>query len=262
MADLPDIDTSSVSYIAYFNAVTQGGASSISPSDVLSSGSITSSTTYDNGIEGELSPQTSAFRSTIQFRVKSDGWIVAYIDRRLNLDQVTGTQANVIGPWDVLGEGADTSDSPNVYNANNTELAYVIEHLISQLSNSGSVTYTRGDEALFNYEYASADVTRVLRIQGRYSRNPVDVDYTFTKTTGTTLAAMWVGSNIGDPLGTSTNHQSYYEGTQLSSDENGRYGVVDAISAGTAPGAGETVALNYQSGDNGNLAGWVLTLYS
>ena len=253
-----------MSYIAYFNAVTQGGASSISPSDVLSSGSVTSSTTHDNGIEGEISPQTSAFRSTIQFRVKSDGWIVAYIDRRLNLAQVTGTQANVIGPWDVLGYGADTGDaSAEVKNVNNTELAYVIEHLISQLSNSGSVTYTRGDEALFNYEYASADVTRVLRVEESFADNVYDVDYTFTKTTGTTLAAMWVGSNVADQYGTE-DIQVYYEGTQLSSDENGRYGVVDPVSAGTAPGAGETVTLNYQSGgqNDGKFGGWVLTLYS
>lgn len=109
MAELPDIDTSNVSHIAYFNAIDDGGVTTIDPEEVTSAPGIQDYTLYDNGLEGTFNLQEtyddiSLADSTVfpeaTFRVKSDGWMVVYLDQYANFNRlVTGGDSRRWRRW-------------------------------------------------------------------------------------------------------------------------------------------------------------------
>lgn len=147
MSTLPDITTSNVGYIAYWNALNHG-VGSINASDVLSDGNIQSYTLYDNG----FTAQYSGITRTFTVRVKQDGWFVAYIDRTNQYNAQASSQQN--GYWDILNDWTNTGT--NISTFPNNVLERSIHSLQSQLSNSGSITYNSSDVGLYNYQYTSA----------------------------------------------------------------------------------------------------------
>lgn len=154
MSDLPDLDTSSVGYVAFWNFIDQGGAGEIDPTEVTSDGGVQSYTTYDNGVEGVYAAGTR----DCTFRVKQDGWMIAYFDRKAEEQQYgsknenlpTGTYS-IVANWDDGSAGASSGD--------NNALERVINSLYNQLSNKNTATYSAADVGLYNYEVGGTTTT-------------------------------------------------------------------------------------------------------
>jgi len=250
MADLPDLDTTTVSYIAYWNAIDNGSISSIDAEDITTSGRILNYTLYDNGLEGEidLAPTGNVRRyngaPTAQFRVKNDGWFAVYTDRTENFpkdtdhhnqrDSTPRYPASAEGWWRLDVNWASVQRDGNSTNADavNNSLVRTIDHLRRQLSNSGNTTLNAGDAGLYNYQYDVATTTTFLStvsLDG-YGESPG-----FSYTSQTDLRAVAA-------TGAAQHYQSSsvsFEGTLLASvNYSTSAGVQDALAAGSIPNAG------------------------
>jgi hypothetical protein len=151
MADLPDIDTSDVSFIAFFNAIDQGGVTDIDPTEVTNHGNVQSYTLYDNGVEGVYTTVTGR---DCAFRVKEDGWFAAWFNRYENFDNSENEDPdNVRGPWDLVNDWTDFNTADDI---TQNSLERCINALKNELSNSGSVTYSASDAGLYDYRNQSA----------------------------------------------------------------------------------------------------------
>lgn len=156
MSNLPDLDTGSAGFVAYWNAIDQGGVSSIDPEEVLTDGSVVQYTVYDNGVSGTT---TLGNGRVANFRVKNDGWFVVFFPRGENFeiqqtdrDLVTGSY-DIIHNWNVLDSGSTISPDA---------LSRGIQSLQSNLSNSGSITFGYSDVGIYNYEYDNATTITCL----------------------------------------------------------------------------------------------------
>lgn len=177
MSDLPDLDTSQVSYISYWNVIDDGGVSSFDPSDVLTDGNIQEYTLYDNGIH--IDRYSTGWRE-IQARVKSDGWFIAYLDR------TNDPENEEIGPWEIL----DLSSNPD---PSRLATETTIQSLQSNLSNSGNVTFNYSDVSLYNYEYPDASN---LTIFFKANFGPSESNE-FSYTSGTTIKEAYARADDG-----------------------------------------------------------------
>lgn len=148
MATLPDLDTTTTGWIGYWNAIDDGNASSIDPTEVLTAGGVVSYEQYDNGVTGEFS--SSSFRN-LQFRVKTDGWFVIWQDRTQSFgaDQA----APMPGYWNICKRFKDQDQR---YALPDTEYSRIMSSLGSNLSNWGSITFNTTDVGYYNYEHSSA----------------------------------------------------------------------------------------------------------
>ena len=163
MSDLPDIDTDDVSFIAFYNAIEQGGASEIEPEQVLDQ--LESYTTYDNGFEGTYEIGRSTYPQVLTVRMKTDGWVVAYLDREENYNQniqpgVENAELLVRGPWNVidwLNKSASLEENT---------LAKTINSLCDNLDNSDEITFFYEDVGLYNYAYENAEAVTVMGLSG------------------------------------------------------------------------------------------------
>lgn len=151
MPTLPDIDTNGVSYIAYWNAIDQGGASDIAPEETTSQANIVESTLYDNGIEATYQTNTAGGRE-VTIRVKSDGWFVAYMDRTKLYAVDEQDFIDIRGTWDIASDWAGGGAASIV----NNSLERAINALYQELSNSGSINYNVSDVGLYNYNTPDA----------------------------------------------------------------------------------------------------------
>lgn len=197
MANLPDLDTTSIGFIAYWNAIDQGGLSSVDPDEVLSASSIDNYTLYDNGVEGVY---TGATGRNLNFRVKTDGWFVAYFDRTADYTTNTTNLSNHRGPWDVAN---DWTSGTSEIDTNTLERA--INDLSSQLSSSPS--YNKTDVGLYDYE--RPNVTTVTVLSATASDDTGSYSFGFSYTSGTTRAlhalvgrgTVYDGTNNRDSFG-------------------------------------------------------------
>jgi len=170
MSEFPDIDTSQVGFIGYWNAIDQGGLSSVSPSEVTSARGIVSTESYDNGVQGDYEFRNGRVG---RYRVKTDGWFVVWMDR--THDSPDGAGSNLDddhdlvywngildashGDYNSVGNGADPDLQQN-------SLAYSIYELWNELSNSSGVNWSYGDVGLYNYEYSGSQATTFLFYSG------------------------------------------------------------------------------------------------
>jgi len=103
MASNPsDIDTTTVGIIAFWNGIDQGGANSdnFDPEDITGMSQVNSYELYDNAVDVTDYQPSNATHRTFRARVKSDGWIVAW----MNTDNVFATESdksNTYGYWDM-----------------------------------------------------------------------------------------------------------------------------------------------------------------
>lgn len=140
MADLPDLDPNNIGFLGYYNVLDNGDTSDSNwnPEDVLTYSltdpdvSVSTYTIYDNGVEGELnnypnatayidgtSSPSSAETENVNFRAKSDGWVLVYTKPRSDA-MLTGTQYDdgstnpAIGKYNAFGvnSGVDSSSIP------------------------------------------------------------------------------------------------------------------------------------------------------
>lgn len=214
MSDLPDLNTDSIGFIAYFNIVDDGNLSqSFDITEILNSGNVSTSELYDNGVEGTYN---DANGTTINFRGKDDGWVITWRGR----DGVDQPQQNSPprGKWDFVRDWSDPLNNTPSISTNTLERA--INDLVSQLSVSSSISYSSSKVGLYNYEFPDATTATLLEVQ-RYDGNNNDYDVTsgITFTPDTTLYDHWGlvgiendGSGSNSSFGTT---EAKFDGTQL-----------------------------------------------
>jgi len=226
MADLPDLDTTSIGFCAYWNAIDQGGVGTIDPEEVLSDRRINNYTLYDNGWEAES--YTSITGREIKMRAKSDGWFVAYMDRSENYATRVNHPDSVRGPWDISNDWTDRNNSSYVSNA----LSEAIRSAASYLSNWNSITFNHSDVGLYNFEYSTA-----TGITGMSSATNTDYDGSDSNTCGVLYTegttVNWATA-FGQSYGSDANVN--FEGSTIVGDGE-EYGALDLIAAGLIPNA-------------------------
>lgn len=162
MSDLPDLDTTSIGPIAYWNVLDQGGLGDIDPTEVTSASGVTSYTLYDNGVEGEFNlGYNSRINKTAKFRVKNDGWFIVWLPNGANFGTRTTTLSS--GHWNIAYDWVGSATDINGINQNSLERA--LHDLFLELSNSGTANYYSSDVGLFAYDYDTATNATVLYAQ-------------------------------------------------------------------------------------------------
>jgi len=224
MATLPDLDTTQIGVIAFWNAhdhrVDPASGATIDPTDVL--GVLKSYTLYDNGVDGliDYGPRTD-----INVRVKNDGWIIAWIDRTNQFFQNVNDSYPYKGYYDLLYNWKDVS---NEISSNTNTLVEVINYLYNQFSNSADFSFVKSDVGVYSYEFQSSS-TITLASTVKYG----GTDYLkFFATSGTALYYV-VATGAVLTGGTGNNYYvRYRDGTDIASgtsaDPN-RYGVLDLM---------------------------------
>ncbi|WP_159900729.1 hypothetical protein [Salinirussus salinus] len=237
MSDLPDLDTSQVGVIAYWNAIDDGGVGSIDAEEALTDGNITSYTLYDNGFTADYGqtagnnfndPGSNNNFRNLRVRVKNDGWIVAYIDPSVTLGNNGAT-----GWFDFIG-GTQWEVRDAAYNHNftltPTMLEETVERLASNLSNYGSMTFNYSDVGL--YTYVHPDTETLFLGSHRQQNQDGGTHYTggisYTADTNLDFAYCIGGVDSGGDL--------TFEGTLVS--DNGTTGAIDLLSEGLIPNSG------------------------
>jgi len=217
MPTLPDLNTSNIGFIGFWNAIKDGGVSHITPSEATSDSNVQSSTSYDNGWEGTY---RLANGRTANVRVKYDGWIVLHIDRSNTFQ--TGTGSAPRGYWDIIhnwAKGGGPTDT-----IVNNEFERAIHSLQSNFSNSGNISYNSNQVNLYNYEYTNADYATVFSsgdsYYGKYS-HPATFSSGIVYTPGTNLHFMSAQASTGTDGGV------HFGGTGLAGSNN--YGSIDAL---------------------------------
>lgn len=160
MANLSDLDTSNIGWIAYWNA-TEHGVTEINPTEVLANPNVQSYTQYDNGVEGVIRmTRADGGYVDVNFRVKGDGWFITWLPR------YTAPETDII---DVLNNWNNASDPNGYYNliwdwtqetanisTTQTLLERAIQSLASYLSNWSAITYAETDVGHYNYDFGNA----------------------------------------------------------------------------------------------------------
>lgn len=231
MATLPDLDTTTIGYIAYWNCIDQGNVSDIEPDEVLDSTRINNYTLYDNGIEGRY---TSITGREITFRVKEDGWIITYFDRTNTFSVLEGSP--IRGYWDIgndwtSGGSNDGSESDLTQNT----LATAINELRQHMSNSDSMDFAFSEVGLYNYEYdTSTNTTLLSHGEQQYDTTfSVTPGFSYTSETVLNFVAAIASSNASVSAGAA------FEGVDLTNHDGGdEYGTLDALAQGLVPSAG------------------------
>jgi len=232
MSDLPDLNTSQISWIAYYNIVDQGDLSvDFDISEIASSSRVNSQTLYDNGIEGDYNPVTG---DTIRFRGKQDGWIIAWMDQ--SGSDTSRTDSPPQGPWDIANQWSDSNTATGGFTQNTLERA--ISDLQSQLSVSDGITYNSADVGLFNYLQPNA-TTATLLSEEVLEGESGDPSTGLTYTDGTTISQHWVYGQVSiyvATTGTSGSGSTTFDGVTLAdvshlSGESGYFAEYSALDA-------------------------------
>jgi len=246
MSDLPDLDTSRISYLRYWNAIDQGGVSSIDPEEVVSQSNVESYTLYDNGVTGYITLPTGR---TAEFRVKNDGWFVVYLDRTRNFVQHASDPSNARGTWDIANNWTDSTSNEAL--SSGGSLITRLNDLAQELSNYGSITYTAADVGLYNYEYTDAtNLTLFSQIDTGNSGKTVTTG--FIRTSGTTRSehVMWCA-------GIDLQYYSLYvtnddSGNEWHGTSDTAYTTYDALAGGDFPNADYEYTVTAQQVDDIN----------
>lgn len=223
MTDLPDLDTTNIGYIAYWNAIDDGGVGSIDPEEVLSSDRIEEYTLYDNGIHidkyrMEVSQNSSgqdnwdqSRERVVEARIKTDGWIIVYLDG-------TEDTGSITGPFDIHKDWSYL-DSNNSAEVSPLTLERAIDRLASELDNYGSMTVNYSDMGLYNYDYESATATTLMAWEDYSDTSNPSGEFSYTS--GTTIHAAYAYGSVryGD---------IEFEGVTIASvEENGALELLD-----------------------------------
>lgn len=166
MANLDDLDTTGIGIIAFWNALdhwTGPGAKEIDPTDCIGVFSDGDYDLYDNGIEGYKPLGSGRY---FHARVKSDGWMVAWIDRTNTYGIDKGVadfgEDGYKGYYDILYNWA--TGSANI-STTQTYLSYLISQLYNALSNKADFDYSDANVGHYCYEYPNANVLTLCSLQ-------------------------------------------------------------------------------------------------
>jgi len=260
MATLPDINTSNVGMISYWNAINSGGVSSINASDCLADGNISSYTLYDNGFVANYDITYDTYfgnstTRTVTARVKQDGWFVVYMDRTNNYQQSQSVPTRLNGYWDVIDSWTNVESPSNAFPQSKLERA--IHSLQSNLSNSGSVTYNQSDVDMYNYEFTSATNTTMMSAR---SGGDTLATYGSIYTSGTNVLFYSCQGSSGSYV----NNRVDFEGTTICATEQ-QVGTLDVLSLSLAPNPNteyDSHAFGHSNSTGENAKPSILTIWS
>jgi len=226
MANLPDLNPAEIGIIAFWNALDHWkgtGVQSIDPTDCI--GVFDEYDVYDNGIQGWKSLVSGRHFNA---RVKTDGWMVAWIDR-------TNTFAYPSKPASDFGENAHKGYYDILYNwfhgyssITQTTLSYLISLLYNALSNKADFDYSNEDVGHYCYEYPDANVMTLLGIYSSGSEKTGYLQYT----EGTTLFYAAVAGATG--VNCSGACKNNFDGITIAQGNN-KKGTADIIAEGWMP---------------------------
>jgi len=167
MADMPDLDTTNVSFTAYYNVIDNTSVDSINPETAISGSKVVSSTVYDNGVVLEYLNQFSEFpvqvtrRDKSTVRIKTDGWVVVTVQTGTegiydwnNVETIDGEQNMFRGFYQKVSDFGTLSNYAG---------RKIISDIVSYLDNSSTIEqeYNGSDVGLWNYNSTSATNTTV-----------------------------------------------------------------------------------------------------
>lgn len=239
MANLPDLVTTDIGIIAFWNAHDHravAGVGDANPTDCIPG--FDSYSVYDNGIEGYKALGSGRY---FHARVKSDGWMVAWIDRTNTFfypDKEAGDfgESAHKGYYDVLWNWFQYTA-----NLSNTEttLSYLIDQLYNQLSNKTDFSFAAADVGHYCYEYPNANVITLsdLRVGYITATKTGHIQYT----TGTTLfyAACLASAYTYYYTPSYSEAEATFAGnnliTKYSENDKSKYAVADIISNNWMP---------------------------
>lgn len=243
MSDLPDINTSNVGFLAFWNALDDGQVSDIDPDEVTNSGRVSNAVFYDNGLTFDYQIPLQNQDRTVSGRCKEDGWLVIYMDRTLEIDRnVNYTNTLPQGPYDLMDnwqqvDTRDNQDEPNSSVITNN-LARGINHLQGQFSNSANISFNYSDVGLYNYNHTGATTTTCFSV-ATWGGTGGTFEFSYTASTDLYEVLATGACTSDDNLDQQT---VSFEGTQLaqvaSDPYDAEFGVVDAIAGGLVPNAG------------------------
>lgn len=255
MATLPDLDKSNVGPIAFWNAIDQGGVSDIDPSEATSWSFINSSTLYDNGVQGTVNLDIGGENNGIpgtrtvygNFRVKEDGWIIVWLDQSENFTQNEQLHSgfnndidmpnSMKGWWNLDPRWINGSYRVNPPDAVDSSFNYQVNGLRQELSNSGSMTFSKSDIGLYHFGYEAS----VLTVLGT-SANFTDT-YRFSYSNSTDFKAVVAAGSSQARSGDSSDLEFQGDSTVAlsligSSPEEARAGVYDLKANNAIPNSG------------------------
>lgn len=248
MATLPDVDTSDVSFLAYWNILEDGGLGrdSIDPDECLDDNGITEYTLYDNGFEADYNADN---HREITVRVKTDGWFVAYMDRRSTFATNVEDYEDIEGPWNIGGA------FPEAYGVDGNILERAIDSLRDQISldDVESVDYSSSDVGLYNYEVEDATTFTLMTVDGK----DINVGYSYTEDTNIDyhINAGWLENYYHLEV------ENYGKIAEIDGGVDGnRYGVIDVIEEDVAPEPNTTYTMSSDT-PGGNVVAHNLILW-
>lgn len=274
MSTLPDIDQNNTSYAAFWNAIGQGGVSNIDPLEVTDDSGVIEYDLYDNGLEGKYNVSRWLGQKDNRecfFRVKDDGWVVAYFDSTRNFEQnedsdfggdVSSTVKAVYDlmyDWTYINYG-DSGPYGNGYNSiENNTLERTVNSLYSQFSNSGNMNYSSSDVGLFVFDIdGPTNVTQLDKLEV-FGGTSINEDVEFTYTDPTTFYEGYVTGYVGIETGFgfgSLNFDGVNNAglTVASSGDNAALGGVDMEAVSGTLDSGQSVITNFNASSSGGAA--------
>lgn len=226
MANLPDLVTTDIGIIAFWNAKdhwTGPGANTIDPTNCA--GVFDSYSVYDNGIEGHKALGSGRY---FHARVKSDGWMVAWIDRTNTFAYPNKVAADFgetghRGYYDILYDWFAAALISSTY----TTTSHLISLLYNALTNKGDFAFAAADVGHYCYEYSEANVLTLCAVFNKTG----NVQYT----TGT---IMYYAAATGRAVTDNAAHSCKFAGNTLMSGPTGgvaKFGVGDIVAEGWMP---------------------------
>jgi hypothetical protein len=175
---IPELDTTSVSWIAYYDT----GLDSMNAELMAGAGSATKITGYDDGVELNYSGPTRDYT----IRGSDNGWVTAHMDRTENYATNQGSPDGINGVHDIV----DWTDPNSESSIKNNVLERSIYNCLQELDKWSSISYSDTDVGLYNYQYKSGNVSLFSnQVSGDGRETP-----TFQYTESTDFKVVAVGS--------------------------------------------------------------------
>lgn len=265
MADLPDLDTTGVGYIAYYNVLDNTSASSIDPSEIVSEPNVNSFDAYDNGVL--ITSYSLSNNRQCKVRCKTDGWIAVYLDRTKKFNRQTSNLNDIRGYTDLIPFGTSNSRSATSI-AGGTTLENAIDSLVDEFSNSGIINndFTINDIGLYNYEYPNATATSQQGKQnssGTGSTISDSFSYKVEANTNVLWGSAFMGGEMEDSIGSSSGNIEGFTLISISSSGSSQpqYGKADLVARGFDTG-GNSYTISISGGRDAEWEYYSLTMWN
>lgn len=176
--NIPDLQKSNISWIAYYDATDKTGLSELNNvSDINKSGGTVSTTPYNDG--HKITYSTGTGRNCV-VRISKQGWISAHFDRTEEYQGYSklGPSNRPRGLHDIV----NWSDNNSEQNLKQNELERAIRDCLGQLdqwSSNISGVYDPSDVNLHNYQYGPGNVS----LFSETNKDDGNLSFVFTEAT-------------------------------------------------------------------------------